>query len=341
LSAAGVRRLAAAKAVIRSWRALVPRSARTLVACSGGADSSALAAVLSAATRGIVLAHVVHDMRPRDEALADRDAVRVLAERLGVGFVEAEVRVPMGRGAGNAEASARRLRYAALERLAVENGCRFIATAHHADDQLESMLMAMIRGSGTAGLRGIAEKRVCGEVTLVRPMLGVTHAEAVGLCQTLGVAWREDATNADASRLRAALRMRVLPLLEELRPGASKRAARGAATVRAAHRMLGVSAETLLEDASPPTPWPKGHVGVWCRPVFREASPTVVGEAMRRMLSRAMGSDGADRLSARRLDAIVRAIQSPSGENKRFELPSGFRVEVAGDLVRLKINRDD
>jgi tRNA(Ile)-lysidine synthase len=310
--------------VIRSWRELVPRGGRTLVACSGGADSSALAAVLAAAARGIVLGHVVHDMRSRDDALADRDAVRLVAERLGVGFVEAEVLVPKGRAAGNAEASARRLRYAALERLALESGCGFIATAHHADDQLESMLMAMIRGSGTAGLRGIAEKRVCGKATLVRPMLGVTHAEAVGLCKTLGLAWREDATNADASRLRAALRLRVLPVLEELRPGAAKRAARGAATVRSAHRLLAFAAEETIEESR----LARGSVRSG-RQVLRDAGPAVLGEVVRRQVRRSLGERGADHLPARTVDQIVRAIMSDSGEEKRFELPGGVRVEVS------------
>lgn len=334
-SAAGVRKLPVAREIIRSWRALVPpggRGARTLVACSGGADSTALALALAAATRELVLGHVVHDMRPRDESLADRGAVRMLAERLGVRFVEAEVTVPRGRGAGNAEASARRLRYAALERLAAESGCGFIATAHHADDQLESMLMALVRGSGTAGLRGIAERRACGEVTLVRPMLGVTHAESVALCQALGVEWREDATNTDASRLRAALRLRVLPVLEELRPGASKRASRGAKTVRAAHRLLACAADETIEESQR-----AGGSVQSARQVLRDAGPALLGEVVRRQVRRSLGDRGADQLPARTVDRIVRAIMSPSGEDKRFELPGGVYVEVSACGMRVDV----
>ena len=151
----GVRRSDPAVAeVVARWRRLTG-GARTLVACSGGADSVALLLMLRAATDDLVAGHVVHDLRPRDEALADRDAVRGLADACGVPFVSEEVRVP----AGNAEGMARTARYEALARMAQEHGCASVASAHHAGDQLEGVVMALVRGAGVRGLGGAQEIR--------------------------------------------------------------------------------------------------------------------------------------------------------------------------------------
>ncbi|MBL8745089.1 MAG: tRNA lysidine(34) synthetase TilS, partial [Phycisphaerae bacterium] len=193
-----------ARRVALQWRRLIGSGgSRTLIACSGGADSTALLLALALASRELVVGHVLHDLRARADAEADRDFVRVLADRLGLPFVEAEVRVAAC--PGNAESNARRERYRSLARLASAHNCLFVATAHHADDQFETMLMALTRGCGPGGLRGIAPSRVLPEsetdrvVTLIRPMLHVTRAEARAACASAGIAWREDRTNTDTS----------------------------------------------------------------------------------------------------------------------------------------------
>ena len=197
-SSPGVRRLPRSHPIVRkvarTWRELTgggrdrDHQRRTLIACSGGADSSALVVALASAMpvpRSVprpsvlrpspgsdgdgradppfVIAHVVHDLRPRPNALADRDAAKALADSLGLPFAEAEVRIRTERG--NPESIARRLRYTALKRLATAHNCPYIATAHHADDQLETMLMALLRGSGPRGLAGIAQSRPLGAST--------------------------------------------------------------------------------------------------------------------------------------------------------------------------------
>lgn len=333
---AAVRRHPTARRVILAWRRLTEGGKTplpTLVACSGGSDSTALAVMLAAVSGEVVLGHVVHDLRDRGEALADRDAVRELAGRLGVAFAEAAVAVR--REGGNAEGAARRLRYRALAEMARAHGCGFVATAHHADDQLESMLMALVRGAGARGLSGITpSRRLAGGVTLVRPMLSVTRAEAEALCDGFGFSWQTDATNFETGRLRAALRARVLPVLEELRPGAAARAARGAGLVRGAAGLLAREGARVAACGA----WSAESV-VWERSTLRRVEPVVLGEALRASFARLTGGAGLDRLSGARLEAMVRAVRSGSGEPKRFVIGS-VEMEVGRVFVRLGLTHE-
>ncbi len=167
----------------------------------GGADSVALVLALAAATDRIVVGHVVHDLRTREEVEGDRDFVRDLTAELGLSFVERAVKVRSKRrdgGKGNLEALARAARYDALVEMAAEAKCRFVATAHHADDQVETLLMGIMRGVGLVGLSGMAESRLLGRagdgngkrVWLIRPMIaaevrgGVTARHAASCART-------------------------------------------------------------------------------------------------------------------------------------------------------------
>ncbi|MFM9959011.1 MAG: tRNA lysidine(34) synthetase TilS [Phycisphaerales bacterium] len=342
-----LRRLPFSRSVIGAWRRLTadaaPESRRTLVACSGGADSTGLALALHAARCPMVIAHVVHTMRPRAASLSDRDAVRKLATRLDVPFVEADLADEPAESVGtrNAEGAARRRRYAALLRMARQHDCGFVATGHHGGDQLESVLMALIRGSGTGGLRGLASSRRLApgerpghDVTLIRPMLGVTHEQACAVCRFAEVGWCEDATNADESRMRSALRRRVIPILEELRPGASGRSTGAAATVASAHELLQREARRVLRRSAVPSPRRDGSAGFsWERAALREASAVVLAQALRLAFARLTRREALDALPARSLDAAARAIRSRSGEPKRFEWPAGVRLSVERETV--------
>ncbi|MEM7627582.1 MAG: tRNA lysidine(34) synthetase TilS [Planctomycetota bacterium] len=200
-----------------------------LVACSGGADSVALLRSLHLLHRrrkwnlSLTVAHVQHHLRPEEAAEGDAAFVAALAEQLELPHRRRDI--APGSDAGNTEANAREHRYASLAEIAREIGAGFVATAHHADDQLETLLMAILRGTTAKGLRGIAWRRpLADSVTLIRPMLGATHADAVALLDHLGQPWREDATNLDRSRTRARLRHEVLPVLRELRPSVARKA---------------------------------------------------------------------------------------------------------------------
>ena len=188
---------------------------RVGVAVSGGADSVALLRILHGARQklGLVLsvAHFDHCLRGA-ESDADAQFVADLARRLGLNFVldRQDVSAAAKANKWNLEDAARRLRYAFFERLVSEGQANRIAVAHTADDQAETVLAHLIRGTGPTGLAGIYP--IAGIV--VRPLLRVRRQELREYLRTHGEPWREDSTNLDEARLRARIRSRLLPLLE-------------------------------------------------------------------------------------------------------------------------------
>lgn len=328
---AALRNDPAVRAITASWRLLTSPEpgtrqrgpgAPTLVACSGGVDSCALLLALWTTGGVLVVGHVLHDLRPPQEAAQDRDAARALAETLGVPFREAAVQVR----AGNREGLARTRRYEALRTLAAEAKVPFVATAHHADDQFESMVMALLRGTGPAGLRGAAPRRsLGGGATLVRPMLAVTRADAKRICRLAGVRWSEDRTNLDRSRLRAALRHSPLRDLEALRPGASLRASRSAGLIRDAFALVSERAGAVF-----------GNAASWPRETLRDERRIVVALGLRTAALRLTGGLRADRVTGRVLDAAVRAVRDHSTDPRRFEWPGGVDVVVEARTVSLE-----
>ncbi len=338
------RRDAAVAEIVRRWRELTGGRAtrdagrRTVVACSGGADSSALVLALARVRPGVTVAHVVHDLRLAEQALADRDATKQLAEKLGLEFVEASVRVRDGSGASregttNLEARARRARYAALAELAQRAGCSWVATGHHADDQLETVLMRLMRGTGPTGLGGIADARPIGRgVTLVRPMLSITREDARRLCIEAGWSWREDATNADESLLRSAVRHRVVPLLLGLAPAVRGRVATTARLSRGAGDVVRGRASELLAMACVREGLDSGEARKgggsrsleWPRGPLRSEPGVVIGELLRLAFAVVISDGGAggglDRVPARSVMKIAAAARGESTEPKVFRL---------------------
>lgn len=320
--------------VVRCWRTLSGGSRvrdperRTLIACSGGADSSALALCLAAASNHLVIAHVLHDLRPEHEARADLEAVRALAAGLSLPFACASVTCRSE--PGNSEAIARRERYAALAALAREHACPFVVTAHHADDQLETLLMRFIRGAGPRGLAGIApRRRVAPGLTLIRPMLEITRAEAEAICRAAGVVWAEDATNADRSRLRAALRHGVIPSLRAIAPSIATTAGRVARVQREVARAIEGAADELMSRAAT-----ECDGGVRMRRSEIAAAPRSVAEAaIRGAIARIASLTDAPASSA--LEKLVGAIRGRSGEPRVYQF-RGVAVELSREWICIR-----
>jgi len=319
-----LRRDPAARLIVQRWREL-SGGRRTLVACSGGADSTALALALACAGADIALGHIVHDMRSREAALHDAERVRALGRRLGAPALLSEAHRAPGE---NVEASLRRRRYAALAALAQEAGAEVVAAAHHADDQLESILLALVRGAGPRGLAGAAPRRpLPGGALLIRPMLEARRCDAERLCGLAGVAWCEDPTNRDAARARGALRRSVLPALRRLHPHAPHAATRAADLLRDAAGLIGDRAEEVF-----------GADFTWRRDDLRRERAVVVGEGLRRAALRLTRGVGADRLGARRVEQAVRAIRDDEGRGRAFQWPGGVRLDLTREAVTMRID---
>jgi len=203
-----------------------------LVACSGGADSLALAAAVAfEAPRAGVPAGAVtvdHGLQPGS---AERAAAAAeLLERLGLAPVQV-LPVEVG-AAGGPEAAARSARYAALGRVAAEHDAR-IALGHTLDDQAETVLLGLGRGSGPRSIAGMVEQRVDDEVTWWRPLLGIRRETTRTACAALELPVWDDPWNTDLAYTRVRLRTEVLPLLEEvLGGGVALALARTAALLR-------------------------------------------------------------------------------------------------------------
>jgi tRNA(Ile)-lysidine synthase len=191
------------------------------VAVSGGADSVALLFLLLEIREklGIVLSvvHFNHQLRGKASD-ADEKFVAALAKRLGLAYHadRGDVAGMAKRGKANLEDAARRARYAFFERLVKEGHVDYVAVAHTADDQAETVLAHILRGTGLAGLGGIHP--VAGHV--IRPLLAVRREELRAYLKSQKQTWREDATNLDTTRTRARIRKKLLPLLEkQFQPG--------------------------------------------------------------------------------------------------------------------------
>ncbi len=218
-----------------------------LVALSGGMDSVTLlhllrfGGVLPAVP--LVAAHFDHRMRP--DSRADAEWVRGLTWAWQVPLQFAAAAVPP-RG----EAAARKARYAFLADVAERVGARAVLTAHHLDDQAETVLFRLLRGAGLVGVRGIAEVRGW----LVRPLLPFRRAEVLAYARDAGLRWRDDPTNRDLRFARNRLRVQVLGPLEAARPGTAEALARLASAATAAEARLRPLTQEALELARLPHP---------------------------------------------------------------------------------------
>jgi len=204
---------------------IVRRGERIVVACSGGADSVALAAALHAVAKPMALelsiAYVNHGTRTsawQDECVA----LRVAAS------FEMPIDVAAFDAPGAAESDLRESRYLALAEIATRRGAGVVATAHHAEDQSETVLMSLFRGAGPDGLTGMPARRaLAGGIDLARPLLRFPAGELRKYCHAVGLPYAVDPTNADAGLRRNAVRS-ALGALRPLFPGLDEAVARAA-----------------------------------------------------------------------------------------------------------------
>jgi tRNA(Ile)-lysidine synthase len=316
----------------------LPAGSQVLVAVSGGADSTALLASLAsvAGEFGLALtaAHLHHGLRGAD-ADADLEHVRALCARLGVPLLAArwDCRARMRREGLSGEDGLRRLRRRYLLAAAKRAGAAAIATAHTADDQLETVLMRLARGTGLAGLGGMWPR----QGRWLKPLLRATRLDAELDLAGARIAWREDASNAERTWLRNRVRLDVVPALlaavsgsREPSPAAraalARRVAATAADVRAGARVVARLAALALARRSGPD-GTSIDVRGWA------ALPIAVRHSVLARLWKAAAprSSGLPRAHRDALDALL------AGGRRRAELamPGGGRAALSTGRLRL------
>ena len=243
--------------VAANWPRARWQGLRVLVAVSGGPDSVALLRALHAlapspAAEMLLVAHCNHHLRG---AQSDEDAqfVGELGIALGLTVLVGDVDVStQERLAGDGlEAAARAARYEFLTKVAEEQGARYLALGHTADDQAETVLHRVLRGTGLAGLRGMPRtRRLTPAVTLVRPFLDLWRSDVMAYLAALGQAYRTDATNLDYRLTRNRIRHDLLPKLEaEYNPGVRAALVRLGGLAREAEEALRPFVEHLVAAA--------------------------------------------------------------------------------------------
>ena len=275
--------LAAAKACLTG---LCGAEAPVLAAVSGGLDSMCLLHLLATWGRernlNVAAAHFNHQLRGAE---SDRDErfVRDWCGAHEIPFVSGrgDVRALAARKRMSLEEAAREARYAFLNQQKTALGCRCVLIAHHADDNAETMLLNLLRGTGLRGLTGIPPERE----DLLRPFLQVTRQELADYAGAHDVPYVEDSTNQMDDAARNVLRHQVLPVLRQLNPRAVENMSRAAELLRQDEEALDAAAERLLEKAeiSP------GQEAILPLDALEGQAEAVTGRAVRQLLSRVCG----------------------------------------------------
>ncbi len=290
----------------------IPRGATLVLAVSGGPDSMALlhGAYAVSSVRGwqLVVAHLDHGLR--SDSAADADFVAAAADALALPWRlrRTDVAAAAAENRAGIEETGRAARYAFLEEVAKDLGSgTLIATAHTADDQAETVLLNLARGSGMRGLRGMPARR--GRV--VRPLLHARRAALRAALDGAGIGYRIDPTNEDPAQARARVRATVLPALEVLNPAAVEAVVRFAALAADDDALLDELAAAELERRREPD----GAID------WHDPPPPALG---RRLLRLAIGdpAPGADRV-----DALLEAASGPRG-GLVIELGRGRSAEI-------------
>ena len=304
------------------WHMLPPKGGTLLCAVSGGRDSVCLLHYLVsvAPQRGfsVAAAHLNHQMRP--EAQRDEDFVRDLCRKLDIPFyTEAAPVYEMAERWGlGVEETGRRLRYEFLFRTADAIGAQRIATAHHAQDQAETVLLNLLRGTGPEGLGGIPPVRG----RIVRPLLQTSRAEIEDYLQAHHLSHVEDSTNEDTRYARNRLRRELWPQLAAINPALERAIGRTAEIVRGENAYLDALAAERLPAA-----------GAAVETAALLAAPEPLRPRMARLLLDRMPTGKKD-VGAVHIEAMLALAESGSGT---LDLPENMRAVCRDGWLRLTL----
>lgn len=311
------------------WPPELWQDVTVLVAVSGGADSvgllRALVAIRPPGPGRIVVAHYNHELRKN--AADDERFVGQLAQQLDLEIAlgrasSSSLRTPARSGI---EATARRHRYQFLRQTATRTGARYVVTAHTADDQAETILHRLIRGTGVSGLAGIPRTRRLSELTtIVRPMLAIRRHALREYLEVLGQVWRHDESNDDQRFTRNRIRHDLLPLLAgKFNPRVVDAVCRLGTLAAENQAVIGASVQDLM--AAHVTTRADG-VEVHCREL-RGAPAYLIREVLLAIWRRQRW--GLQAIGLAELTRLARLIQDGADRARNLiEIPGGVRAKV-------------
>ena len=292
---------------------------KLLIGLSGGADSVALLFLLLEAGTQVTAVHVNHGLRGA-ESDADEVFVRALCEKNDIPLLTFRAVPPEKPGEG----WAREARYAFFRQAMQTVQADALVLAHHRDDQAETVLLHLLRGAGMTGMTGMAEDTATAGMRILRPLLMYSRAELRAYLKERGQAWREDASNADPQYMRNALRKDVLPYLERLIPGASKRIANTASLLTEDEAVLNALTANFL-TAHPGDALPLAEL---------RAQPKGMQKRILRAWWEAIAAPQEERsLSAAQTEAFYALVDSQA--SARCNLPGGWHGQCGWTHLHL------
>ena len=301
-------------------RQLLQKGDKVLVALSGGADSVALLHILNSLKEeldiALYAAHFNHGIRG-EEADRDERFCKALCDKMGVYFFRFGADVPSiaKRYGESVELCGRKMRYDFLQWVCDDKlGTAKIATAHHSDDNAETILWNLTRGSGLAGLAGIPVKRE----NIIRPLLCCTRAEIEGYCADHDLEYVTDSTNLSDDYTRNKLRHQVMPVLRELNPSVGESVMRTSAILREADEYLSQISEKELKAAKLPYGWS-------CERLL-QCEPIILKYAVKNILEKAAAP-----VDFQHTALIIEAMRSHGA----VDIGGGYTVSCAQGILRI------
>ena len=301
-----------------------------IVAVSGGPDSLALLHALARTRRetslGLHVAHLDHGLRG-EESEADAAFVSKTCRGLGIDLTSDAVDTGAYRRAHrlSLEDAARRLRYGFLARVAAAQGARAVALGHTLDDQAETVLMNIVRGTGLTGLRGMSEsttRTIDGaDVLLFRPFLhGVSRSDTEGYCEALGLEPRHDSSNSSSLMLRNRIRREVMPSLASINPQIRDAVLRLSAGARRDLDHVERSVDAAWADVVDE----QGASTSIDRAAFAGLDDSIGAHLLRRVVG--LAADGLSDLELGHVDEMLDLLKGPAGRS--LDLPGGLVFSV-------------
>ncbi len=310
---------------------------RLLVACSGGADSMALLHFLHHEQKrlgvSVAAVHVNHMLRGED-ADGDRLFVESFCKERSIPVYATNIPIPeiLEAEQGNMQAVCRRERYAYFKEAMLESKSSKLVVAHHADDQVESILMALIRGSHDTGMQGIIRCRPFGNGLLIRPFLSITRADILEYLQANNQEYREDSSNKKDSYTRNRMRHHVVPLLRNENPKIAEAVMHYTEKVQADEELLDSLAEKALQDVLV-----EKQSDLWKININTfQNKPLALQRRIILLLLKYLYKDTIIIQSYTLWNSILKLVQTTDG-NATIDLPKGAKaIRQYGDLILVK-----